>query len=122
MTTEARRVMDEAMTEKQFQDQIVRFARLHLWKTFHPYDSRRSTAGFPDLTLARIGMGDDEDWTTQLVFFEVKRQTGRVTEAQAMWIRVLDNAPGVVARVVRPSDWDAIVALLTTPPRGRGGR
>ena len=120
MTTTARAMLDLQVSEKQFQQQIVDLARRSGWICFHPYDSRRSTAGYPDLTLARIGTTPEMTWRTELIFFEVKKQTGRTTDAQAKWIALLRHVPGVVARVVRPSDWDEIVALLSRrSPRGR---
>lgn len=120
MTTEARKQMDLAISERQFQDQVVRFARLHQWRVYHTYDSRRSAAGFPDLLLCRLHP-TTRGTTTELVFFEVKAERGRLTDAQSEWLFLLNAVPGVLARVVRPSDWPSIVEILATPPRGGSG-
>jgi hypothetical protein len=40
-------------TERQFERAIVEYAKLSGWKAFHPFDSRRSEPGWPDLTLVR---------------------------------------------------------------------
>src|SRR5688572_19177552 len=40
-------------TERAFQAQVVKYARLMGWTAYHTHDSRRSQAGFPDLVLVR---------------------------------------------------------------------
>ena len=89
------------MTESQFQQQIVDTARLLGWRCYHTFDSRRSAAGFPDLTLVR----------DRIVFLEIKTETGRISAEQADWIAAI-NAAGGTALVVRPSMWDEIVHSL----------
>ena len=81
----------------------------------------RRARRYPDLTLARISITPQMEWRTDLVFFEVKRQSGRMTDAQATWLAILRHVPGVIARMVKPSDWPEIERILTTPPRGGGG-
>src|SRR5687768_17404949 len=115
MTATAQALLDRQVSEKQFQQQIVAFARLNGWRVYHPYDSRRSAAGWPDLALARL-CPSQRGVTTELLFLECKTERGRLTEAQRDWLFVLNAAPGVVARVVRPSDWPEIVALLSRRP------
>ena len=41
------------MTEAQFQEAVVQLARLTGWLVYHTFDSRRSQAGYPDLTLLK---------------------------------------------------------------------
>jgi VRR-NUC domain len=65
--------------EKQWQATVVDAARLLGWKVFHPYDSRRSEPGWPDLTLVR---------PPRLVFVELKVH-GRLTGAQRRWLSLL---------------------------------
>jgi hypothetical protein len=115
MTTTARAMLDLQVSEKQFQQQIVDLARLHSWRVYHPWDSRRSAAGWPDLVLARL-CPSQRGVTTELLFLECKTERGRLTEAQRDWLFVLGAVPGVTARVVRPSDWPEIVALLSRRP------
>ena len=90
-------------TEKQFQNAVVQYARLRDWRIYHTYDSRRSAAGFPDLTLVR---------GNRLVFAELKSEKGKLTEAQEAWISDLRMVLGVGAHVWRPSDWPAIEGRL----------
>lgn len=92
----------DILSEKQFQQQILDLAKLRGWKTYHPYDSRHSTAGWPDVTLVKDG---------RLIFWEVKSAKGRVSEEQAQWLVAL-ALTGCEARVVRPADWDYIVEAL----------
>lgn len=91
-----------ALTEAQWQELVVEFARLHGWWAFHPYDSRRSAAGWPDLVLLR---------PPELVIVELKAENGRVSPDQA---RVLDGlrACGIEAPVWRPSDENYVFARL----------
>ena len=65
-----------AMSEKQLQAIVLKYARLHNWLAYHTFDSRRSAPGFPDLCMVRSG---------RLVFAELKRWRGRLTSAQEAW-------------------------------------
>jgi len=89
------------MTEAEFQQQIIDTARLLQWRCYHTRDSRGSEAGFPDLVLVR----------DRIVHLEVKTETGRLSTEQADWIAAI-NAAGGTALVVRPSQWEEIVAAL----------
>jgi len=62
---------------------------------FHPFDSRRSTPGWPDIVLVR---------PPSVIFAELKTATGRLTPAQRTWLDALDGCPGVEAYLWRPSD------------------
>lgn len=101
-----------AQTERQFQDAVVEYARLNGWLVYHPYDSRRSTFGFPDLTMARKG---------RVVFAELKTQTGKVRGEQQRWLEELTRgADGethfpterISVFLWRPSDWPEIERAL----------
>ena len=100
-TTAAHKILVNRISEKEFQDQIIELARYTGYLVYHDQDSRRSEPGFPDLVL----VGD------RVMFLEVKRQNGVVSEAQKGWIARLVKA-GIIARVVRPSDWDWIQQAL----------
>jgi VRR-NUC domain len=104
--TASRRQLDLEVGEADYQATIVDLARLHGWWVYHPYDSRHSAAGWPDLTLLR---------PPQMVCLEVKAEAGRVTPEQAAVLGMLRRVPGVVAEVVRPSDWPKVVKLLARP-------
>ena len=97
-------------TEAQFQQRIVDLATMLGWHCIHfrsVYTSGRwrtpltGHAGFPDLVLARNGV---------VIAAELKTARGRLTAEQQAWLRAL----GDHGRIWRPSDWDTIVATLTT--------
>jgi len=110
-----------ALTEKQFQSNVMKRARGLGWKVSHFHDSRRQVKtktgrmimigdgdakGFPDLCLIRSG---------EILFWELKKQLGKTTPEQDEWIAELLQC-GLEARVVRPSDFDSYVE-----PRLNGG-
>ena len=80
------------MTEAQLQALIREACRWHQLLVYHPYDSRRSEPGYPDLTI--VGKS--------VLFREVKSATGRVTTAQDTWLRRL-AAASADAAVWRPA-------------------
>lgn len=95
-------------TEKQFEQAVVEYARLCGWRVFHPFDSRRSEAGWPDLSMVRDGM---------LIFAELKTERGRLSTAQCEWLEDLAQVahgchPWVMVRTWRPSDWSEIERVL----------
>lgn len=102
---ELRRVLDQEQTEARFQAEIERMAKAAGWLHYHTHDSRRSQAGYPDLTLVR---------GRKLLFRELKTETGRVTPEQRRWLEALEAA-GQDAGVWRPRDWPAIREVLQAP-------
>lgn len=90
------------LTEKQFMAQVVQLASHLGWRHYHTFDSRRSTAGFPDLFLVR---------RDRAIAAELKVGKRPVTHEQAEWIRALEAA-GIMAYVWRETDWEAIERVL----------
>ena len=86
----------ERLTEKQFQSMVVGLARQLSWRVFHPYDSRRSVPGYPDLTLCHAEHG--------VIWAELKTEKGRVSPAQQEWLDHLTSA-GQTAVIWRPRHW-----------------
>lgn len=84
---------------------VLQFARLMGWAVFHPYDSRRSTAGFPDIVAVR---------RTRVLFVELKSATGRMRAEQIVWATTLAAVGGAVEHHVwRPTtSWDTIREAL----------
>lgn len=82
------------MTEAQLQAAVIDCCKLLGIAWYHPYDSRRSVPGYPDLTLCgRRG-----------VFWrELKTDRGRLTSAQTEWGLRLGDA-GQDWDVWRPAD------------------
>lgn len=100
----ARDVLDGQMTESDFQRAITDLARLCGWLWWHDTDSRLNPAGMPDLILAKPGH--------PLIIAELKRERGRLRPAQSVWMGVLAQVPGIVARTWRPADWPEIERML----------
>lgn len=89
--------------EKDFQQQVIDLAQIAGWLHYHTYDSRRSPAGYPDLSLVRNG---------RLIYAELKSESGSPSDEQQKWLDELDRVPGVEVYVWRPSDWDEIERVL----------
>lgn len=98
------------MPEETLQEAVLDLAHRLGWLTYHTHDSRRSTAGFPDLVLVHERRG-------RLVVAELKRETGRYGAGQEAWL-VAFASVGVETHVWRPSDLLAgrIADQLTRPP------
>lgn len=95
------------LTEKEWQELVVGFARLHGWWCYHTFDSRKSEAGLPDLILMR---------PPELIIAELKSERGKVSSDQS---QVLDSlrACGVEAPLWRPSDEAQMFARLSGKPK-----
>lgn len=76
------------------------------WLVYHPFDSRRSEPGYPDLTMVRRRV---------LVFAELKTLKGRLRPEQREWLECLASVPGIIVKRWRPSDWSDCVEILTEP-------
>jgi hypothetical protein len=99
--------VDEDASEKQFQAEVVKLAKKNGWRVYHTHDSRKSAAGFPDLTMVR---------RCRLIFAELKVGKKTPTADQQNWLDDLRRVPGQVGVFLwRPSDWPQIVALLEAP-------
>lgn len=72
LTDEQRRY--RAVTEREWQRQVIDALTLHNWTIYHTHDSRRSNPGWPDL-FAVHPAGD-------CFAAELKRETGKVTPEQ----------------------------------------
>lgn len=99
------------ITEKQFMESVIELAKTCGWPCiYHTHDSRRSSAGFPDLVLIR---------PPRIIFAEFKKDAkAKTTDAQDLWLAALAGCPGVEAYVWRPDDFPEIVRALKRP-RGR---
>jgi hypothetical protein len=93
-----------ALTEKQFQAQIISLAKTLGWEVYHPFLSVFSERGWPDLSMVYEGRG-------RLLFAELKSETGKLTEHQEKWLALL-RSTGVEVYLWRPADFDEIVEIL----------
>jgi hypothetical protein len=106
-------VITVALTESQWQRQVLDLARLYGWRAAHFRPARTAHgwrtpvqadgAGFPDLALVR---------GRELVFAELKAASGRPTPAQREWLDALGAVPGVRAECWRPGDFDHVHDVL----------
>ena len=102
-TTTSLRTSVLKITEKSFQQQVVDYARLQGWFVYHTYNSRRSTPGFPDLTLVRA---------PRVIFAELKVGKGRLSMHQSVWRERLLACEGIEYYLWRPDSWDEIEEVL----------
>ena len=91
------------VTEAAFLRQVRDLARILGWATYHPFLSRWSERGFPDLTLVR---------PPRVILAELKTEHGKTTPDQDRWLGLLGACPGVETFLWRPADLDAIAAVL----------
>ena len=82
------------MRESQLQDVIIQLCRILGVAWYHPYSSRRSVPGWPDLALCG---------PSGFILRELKTQTGHLSEDQQRWGWMLRHA-GVDWDVWRPAD------------------
>lgn len=93
------------MRETPFQTQVIELAERCGFYVYHTHNSRRSKAGFPDLTMIR---------PPRVVFAELKRgKGGRVTPDQADVLALLHRCPGVETYLWNPNDWSEVCEVLT---------
>ncbi len=97
-----------ALTEKEFQTQVLQLARLSGCRCYHTHDSRRSAPGFPNLVLVRAPV---------VVFAELKTETGYLRPEQRGWPDTLEGCESVEAHLWRPSDWLEIEQTLARRSR-----
>lgn len=93
----------DTMTEAQFQEAIVKAAKLNHWRVYFTWNSRHSPAGFPDLLMMRDGM---------MRVYELKTEKGPIRPQQREWVAAFTEC-GVPARIVRPSDLDDVLRELS---------
>lgn len=98
--------LHKRLPEAEFQRQVIRAAERLGWYVWHDQDSRRNTAGMPDLFLVR---------PPRVVLIELKREKGRVRPEQAALLEKLSRCPGVEAFLIRPSQWDELLTILGYP-------
>ena len=95
----------KAMTERQFQKQVTDALGKRGWIWWHVPNMRQTTAGLPDIIAIHAGRPVVLAW-------ELKREGGKATPIQQAVINVMQGIPGVDARIIRPSDWAAVLEDL----------
>lgn len=94
-----------SLSEKQFQAIVVAGLRQRGWLVFVVPDMRKTLAGLPDLLCLHAGRD-------VLLALELKTVKGKATPIQLAVLELMSRVPGVDARIVRPSDWSAILEEL----------
>ena len=92
------------LTEKVFQKQVIELAEALGWRTYHPFLSKWSEKGYPDLTCVHARQ-------KRICFIELKRESGKVSPHQQEWHNLL-IAAGQEAYIFRPSQFDQIEQTL----------
>ena len=100
MATKAK-VKPPTVTEKDFTAAVRDLAKLFGWRWYHPFLSKWSEKGYPDVTLVR----------ERIIFAELKTDTGKLTPSQEEWLAALKDA-SAETYVWRPRNFDAIVETL----------
>lgn len=95
-------------TEAELQKYVEDLLRAYGWTWHHAGDSRRSTAGLPDIVAVRARPG----YPGRVLFAELKATKGRLRDQQYIWLAELENCPQVESYVWRPADLDAIAEIL----------
>lgn len=85
------------ITEKQLMSQVKDIALIYHWKWYHPFLSKWSEKGYPDITLIR---------PPRIIFAELKRDTGKLTPSQQEWADLLQTCSGVEYYIFRPKDME----------------
>jgi len=88
----ARQVLAAAMTEAELERQVRDLITGLGLLGYHTRDSRRSDKGFPDFVICG----------SRVLYRELKREKGRVTDDQRQWIHAL-SAAGADAGIWWPS-------------------
>ncbi len=91
--------MGELMTEAELLSTVRDACRWSGLLCYHPFDSRRSEPGYPDVTVCG---------PSGVLWRELKSSKGRLTAEQRQWLDRL-TAAGADAAVWRPADWPARV-------------
>lgn len=99
-----------SISEREWQSHVCKIADLKGWRYYHPPDNRpvngriqKVVSGFPDLCLIK---------NNRMIFAELKRERGIVSEQQEDWIQAIKNC-GIEVYVWRPSDLHDLVAILS---------
>ena len=106
------------VSEKIFQDQVIKIAKMQQWLVFHasvssprPGVYKTDGKGFPDLVLTSKAIP-----SRGVIFAELKRNDGKLSAEQKEYAQHLINA-GIEYHIWRPSDIDKIAARLGRQPR-----
>lgn len=95
--------LDRAITERELQDYVEECLTRFRWTFHHANDSRRASAGLPDIIAVRDGV---------LVVAELKKQLPMPSSVQQRWLDELKRVEKVDTYLWRPSDMKEILEVL----------
>lgn len=106
-TLPAQRTTPPEESEARFQERLRQMADTYGYLFYHPYDSTKSTPGWPDVALVH-------PHGSPLFLWELKRQSqqARPSPSQRRWLDALQRATSIHTAVFRPSDWQTMLRLL----------
>ena len=90
-------------TEAGFQRAVIEYARARGWRCYSHADSRRATAGWPDLVLLR---------PPKALFVELKTDIGKARPAQKETLNILARCDDMETYLWRPKHWESIMEIL----------
>lgn len=103
MVTAARAMLLRNSSEDDLLAYVKDQLELGHWIWHHAGDSRRSTAGLPDIVAVR---------PPRVIFAELKSRTGRTRRLQKIFLEALRLCPGVETYIWRPEHMDEIEQVL----------
>ena len=96
--------LNQHISEKSFMASVVKLATLTGWLCYHTFNSRRSSPGFPDLVMVK---------PPKVLFIELKREKGKLSEPQRLWKEMLEQCPRVSYILWTPGQWVGIEKILS---------
>lgn len=108
-----RTLVEKGMSERDWQTQVVQFARHRGWLCYFTWRSDHSPAGHPDLTLVRSMPDGDR----RIVYAELKSSKGKLTDAQREWLYALGQVAEVSNGHIEvhcwtPAQWNEVRSVL----------
>ena len=96
--------MNNLITHKQFQQQIIDLAKLSGYEwIYHTWNSRHSPAGFPDLVIIKEG---------RQIVAELKVGKDNLSAEQYFWLLEFKKVKNTEVYVWWPNDWDEIERVI----------
>ena len=106
--------IDKNVSEKLFQETVMKWAKQHDWKVFHASPSqprpgvwKSDGKGFPDLVLTSM-----KEPSQGCLFVELKTNIGKLSAEQLSYGHYLIMA-GIEYHIWRPSDMDKVIERLS---------
>ncbi len=91
------------MSEKEWQDQVIKLATRLGWMCYHTWNSQHSAKGFPDTVMIR---------RNRLIVAELKSEKGTLTLPQTLWLEAFRSC-SIETYVWKPRDVDEVISILS---------